>query len=127
MSTKTVNQCYLGTDGIINCIWQGDQSTKSVLKIGKDLQPFIAQIRESGKEVFILCDITRLGKIPLAARITGGNMIRELDFDRCAIYGNYFLLKGLVEAVILASGCKFKTKYFIDEKSARRWLLQKTS
>lgn len=116
------NSSYLGDDGLIYCFWAGDQSSQTVNKLRGELSSMTKKLRQQGKEVLILADITSLGKCSLASRYSGVSLLKSLDYDKAAIIGNYFLFRGIVEPVFLAAGQLFKMKLFDDLSEAKSWL-----
>lgn len=122
---KLGNRNYIGEDGFIHSIWVGDLNASVVERMGKELAGLVEEVRKKGKPVLILDDISKIGKVPLSARQAGFKVIKELDYDKCAIFGNYPLLAGLVKAVVLATGCSFKIKFVGNKQEAEAWLKNK--
>lgn len=123
-SKAYLNENFLGPDGLIHNNYIGDQTGVTVKQTEQELQHLTQKVRAKNKPVLIIVDISKIDKIQLSARHAGHHLIRNLDFDKAAIYGNHVRFKGIVEAVILASGCVFKVKLFESEVQARLWLTQ---
>src|SRR5688572_911053 len=96
------NSCFVQEDGLIRNIYQGDQSTSTVEQVEEQLLPLISRLRSQGKQVLILTDISKVGRIPLSARTRGLQLLKSLDFDKVAIYGPSRLQKTLVNLIILS-------------------------
>lgn len=113
---------YLGEDGCIYSIYEGDQTYESV-KAGTDETTLIAKkLRQDNQSVKISIDLTRLGKTHSAARKIGVEFLRLLDFDKIAIFGNSVFNKHLVNFIITASGKSSTVKYFNSKEEAQAWL-----
>lgn len=113
---------YLGKDGFIHNIYQGDQNASTVKKVWGQLDQLTKKVRAKGKRVLILTDLTKLGKTPLSARTAGLDLMRKLDFDKAAVFGGSTFNQLLVNTIVIASGRGFQIKYFSTEKEARDWL-----
>lgn len=111
----------MGRDNHLHEDWIGDQNTKTVEHTRAEVTKLVAAIRKKGKRVLILADITRLGKASLSSRIAGYKLMYDLDYDKAAIFGSY-RLKGLIDAVVQASGCGFKVRFFNNREQALEWL-----
>jgi hypothetical protein len=110
---------------LIHNIYIGNQTGATLMQTHLELDHLTARIRHKGKPVLILVDLSELGKVTLEARKVGLILMRDLDFDKAALFGNYYLLQGLVEAISLAAGRKFKVKLFTTKTEAKAWLLTK--
>ena len=70
-----------------------------------------------------MTDLRRLGKTSLQTRKIGINIMRDLDCDKVAMFGESPLIRSLVNLMLLSSGMGYKMKFFDNEKDARNWLL----
>jgi hypothetical protein len=120
--TDSQNENYLGQDGLIHNIYYGDQSVASVKQVDKELHKLVKTQRQNGVPVLIFSDISKLGKVSLKVRLLGADIVKNLDFDKAAIYGPSKVLEELVNFVILASGKAFQIKFFVDKSEAKSWL-----
>lgn len=125
MKNTQKNSNFIGEDGLVHNIYFGDQ-TVSTLKKGYDELTIITnKLKAEGKPILVLTDITKLGSINLQARTFAVKFIKEVDFDKVAIFGNIRVAEHVVNFIILASGRGFKIKYFSKEDEAKDWLISK--
>jgi len=117
------NRNFIGKDGLVHSLFIGDQNATTVKKTQNDLDTLVNKLNNLKKPILILADITKIGKVPLSARASGLVLMRDLSFDRCAIFGNYYLFKAIVDTIVLATGKSFKVKLFSNEHQAREWLI----
>lgn len=121
---KPKNKNYLGKDGFIYNVYEGDQSISRLKKAKAELLVLVAIVRKKHKPVLILTDIRNLGKVNLSARTFAVEFVKTVDFDKVAIFGNPLAVAHLVNFIITASGMGFKMKYFDNAEDARQWLLR---
>ncbi len=119
---KKCNKNYLGKDGLIYNVWIGNQTTATVKKTYRELEQINAQMRKEGRRALALSDITKLGKVTAGARREAYKLMRYSDFDRAAVFGNYFLFNSLISGLITASGMGFKVRLFHNLDKALEWL-----
>lgn len=117
------NSNSIGDDGLLHNVYVGDQTVATLKKIHLEIIALTARLRASGKPIYVLTDITKLGSINLQARMYAVEIIKSVDFDRVAIYGNPGAIEKIINFIITASGRGFKMKYFNNEKEARKWLV----
>lgn len=118
-----LNRNFLAEDGVIHNVFIGDQNAETVKKTGSELEKLGNKVRGSGGRVLILTDLSKIGKVSLSARVAGLELMKNLDFHKAAIFGNYNQFIGIVSAISQAAGRSFKVKIFNTEKEAREWLL----
>ena len=116
------NTNYIGDDGLIHNCYVGIQTKATLIKAKEELQKITGKLRKEGKPVHVLTNIVRLGKLNVEARMFAVEFIKEVDFDKVAIFGNHMIAEPLVNMIIIASGRGYKMKYFISEEDARSWL-----
>lgn len=121
-NTFQKNTNYIGEDGLIHNHYIGKQTVTSLKNAHDDLITITTSLRKKGKRVLVLTDITRLGSLTLEARMFAVDFIKDIDFDKVAIFGNYILAEQIVNVIIMASGRGYKMKYFNSEKDAKLWL-----
>lgn len=109
---------YIGSDGFIHNIYSGHQTLATLKAATRELTDLTAKLRSEGKPVLVLTDITNLTGLNLAARRYAVEMVKQIDFDKVAVFGNDSLLKTLVNFIVLATGRGFKLKYFGSRKEA---------
>ncbi len=106
-------------------LWVGDQNGESVKKSGIETEKLIGKLRKKNKQVFIVGDITQIGRITLSAKKSGLDLIRNLDYDKVAVFGNPFAFQKLVETLALAAGRNFKFRFCVSLEEAMDWLLDR--
>src|SRR5688572_28406386 len=110
------NKNYLGDDGIIYNIYEGDQSADTLKKVEEELPQLTRKLRQERKKVLILSNVTNLGRISLPGRIMGAKIIKNLDYDKAAVFGPSHLERSVVEVIANVAGRGFSLKYFNTEK-----------
>lgn len=122
-SANLQNRNFLGKEGLVYNIYNGNQTGATVKEVGAQLKVISLNLRKDNKRVLLLTDLRNIGKVNLSARIMGVQVIKDLDFDKAAIFGSDFLNEQFVNHVILASGRGFKIKFFNNEHDAKIWLM----
>lgn len=117
------NVNYVDKECLIHNIYIGDQTASTSKEQFSQLQKLINSLRSKNKKVLILTDLRRLGKTSLQTRKIGINIMRDLDCDKVAMFGESLLIRSLVNLMLLSSGMGYKMKFFDNEKDARNWLL----
>lgn len=117
------NSVTWGTHELICVLVQGNQTKDSVKHIEETCREFIKKLRGEKKRVLILVDLMSLGKTHSDARKVGVELVKKLDFDKLAVYGQDLYTKHLVNFVVAAAGKGIKVRYFFSDKEARAWLL----
>lgn len=120
---KSLN--YIGKDGLIHNIYYGDQNSQSLKKSSTELRKLAGILRKKKIKVLILADVSRIKKVNLGAKKTGLELMRSLDFDKAAIFGDYIKFKSLVNIITIAAGKSDRVKFFSNEEDATNWLLSK--
>jgi len=118
------NKNFVSSDGFLHNIYVGNQTVIVLKKVLQDLMVLTEQMRNEGKSVLILTDIRKLGTVNVHARIFAVDFIKQIDFDKVAIFGNRLILEQMVNFIILASGRGFKMRYFTNITDAKNWLLE---
>jgi len=118
------NKNFIGEDGFIHNVYEGDQSAQTLTQVEEELPKLTRKLRQDGKKVLVLSDISNLGRISLPGRIMGARIIKNLDYDKAAIFGPSHLERSVIEVIANVAGRGFSLKYFNDEKSAIDWLTE---
>lgn len=116
------NVNFIDSDGILHNIYVGNQTVNTLTSAHDELLEITTALREQGKRIIVLTDIRKLGKLNVEARMYAVDFIKDIDFDKVAIFGNHMLAEQMVNFIIIASGRGYKMKYFSCEKDARLWL-----
>ena len=119
----TRNKNYLGKDGLIYNIYIGDQTVASLEAAEKELQNLTKKLRSQNRSVLIFTDITELGHTPTIVRQKGLEIIRNLDYDKVALFGNEGPGLQIARLVINVSMMGYKIKAFNNKEDAKNWLL----
>lgn len=117
------NSIYL-KDGYIYSVYEGYQTQETVSTGISETEKLVHVLRQEGKPVHILIDLTNLGKTHSAARKLGVEGLRRLDFDKIALFGNSIFTKHLLNFIITASGKQPCVKYFDKQEEAQTYLMQ---
>ncbi|MBI3486317.1 STAS/SEC14 domain-containing protein [Candidatus Daviesbacteria bacterium] len=117
-----VNSVFLGEDSFIYNLYFGDQNSQTVAECSEQIDKLAKELRKQHKKVLIIVDLTKMGKTHSSARKVGLEVLKNLDFDKLAIFGTDLYTKYLVNLVVLATGRLDKIQYFSNEEEARDWL-----
>lgn len=121
----TGNMVTLGEDGVIRHILVGDQTRRDIIDLRVVTLPLIDQLRDSGKSVLLLIDVSRIKHTTSEVRIEARKML-EVDFDRMAIIGNSYL-QPIITFILQTVGKGDSVRYFVRSKDAEQWLHHPTA
>jgi hypothetical protein len=102
--------------------FRGKQSVKGVEDIAAAMREKISYLRKANSECLMLIDLTNIEKMNTEMRKVVIRSMKDLGFDKLAIFGGTPLIGGIARFLILVSGKSATIAYFGDEKSAREWL-----
>ncbi len=122
ISNSQNNYNFIGDDSLLNNIYVGVQTVATLNNAHEDLIDLTTMLRKDGKRVLVLTNITKLGKLSLEARLYAVDIIKDIDFDKVAIFGNHTLAEKMVNFIIMASGRGYKMQYFSSKEDAKFWL-----
>lgn len=117
------NQNFLGEDGLIHNVYVGDQTLAKFEKTIKELQQLGDKLRTEDKRVLVLTDITKLGRVPTNVRQRGLELIRNMRYDKVAIFGGEGVSMQIAKLLVKVSMMDYKIKIFENKKDALDWLL----
>lgn len=100
----------------------GDQTADSVDAFVDESLKFNSQLRAKNRPVLSLIDISRLGRSDYIARRAGVRRLRNVRYDRLAMYGANPFWKQLIRFMVHVSGRGRKVGYFDTRIAALRWL-----
>lgn len=118
------NSNQLDRDGLIRNTYVGNQTVTTLKKSLDELRGITQYLSAKKRKILILTDIRSLGKVPLSARSFAVEFIKQVDFDKVAIFGNKTFFEQIANVIIISSGRGFKMRYFTSEKEAKSWLLE---
>lgn len=118
----TTNKVSLSSDGIIHCQFTGDQTPAAVDEATKLVRKQVAALRRTGQPMIILIDITTVGEGRGAVRKKGGEVLRQLKYDKIAIHCGNRIDEVTVNFIIAAVGKKDSVRAFLKRGQALRWL-----
>ncbi|HJZ05002.1 hypothetical protein A2634_01760 [Candidatus Amesbacteria bacterium RIFCSPHIGHO2_01_FULL_48_32] len=116
------NQVFLGEDGFIHNIVQGDQDATAAQYIHDQTVKLASQLSVSNRPIKILSDLTDIGKVDSNARRIASNIIQETEVNKVAIFGGNRLMRHMVNLVIKATGKTDRVRYFDAFDQAISWL-----
>ncbi|MBI4033814.1 STAS/SEC14 domain-containing protein [Candidatus Saccharibacteria bacterium] len=126
-TTKKKVETFIHPAGFIEQHYTGLQTLNSVLAGLKELENHVKEVvREQGKPALILVDTTGLAKVDLSrrmlkARKTGTRLMRQLHFERAAIYGP-LAVQILVNTMARVGGVHKRIRVFDQRAKALKWL-----
>lgn len=117
------NNFFLNDDGIIEITTTGDRTSTSIQESAERVFALAADIRQSGRPVLILNDISRMGKLPPEGHKTFADITRAADYDRFALVGVDNVSRLAANLIAQSIGKTDKLKYFASREEALAWLL----
>lgn len=100
----------------------GDQTEESVQTMGKEAEKIIDQLRQEKKQVLLLDDIRKVGKVTSRGGSAVVSLGKKLKYDKLAFLGNPGILRLGANLMFQAIGKGGRLSYFEDEVKAIKWL-----
>src|SRR5690349_7235992 len=97
------NQAYLGDDGILYSVYDGQLDGPTVRTIIDQTWPIIEQLIEAKKPVLALADLTGITGVDLSARKYAGKALTQWPFDKVALWGGSLYLRKIASLVAVAT------------------------
>ena len=116
------NQFQVVRSNILKVTFEGEQDANTIQFAIDQVKQTITKLRSEQKKVYLLIDLLNLGLTHTSARNVGMNLLRELDYDKTAIFGKDLYTKYLVNFIIQASGKADVIKYCNSEQEALDYL-----
>ena len=116
------NKVYLGNDGYIHHVYDGDQTYSILQKDVEQIVELLKQRRGEKKPAKVLGDHTKIGKADSSARKAASEAIKNGDYDKLALFGTNVFHTVAANLIILASGRSKKVKVFKTRSKAIIWL-----
>lgn len=110
---------------IIEQTYEGDQTKETVTDGAARLQRIIDQFYKDNEPVNVILNITNVGQVPKEAQEATIKVLKELTFDKMAVYGANIYLNGLARIIIAATGRSNQIKVFDSKSEAEHWLSAK--
>jgi hypothetical protein len=109
---------------IIEQTYEGDQNEQTVTEGAARLQKIIDQFDRQKEPVNVVLNITNVGMVSRDGQEATVKVLKELPFDKMAVYGANTYLNGLATIIIAATGKSDKIKVFGSKMEAEMWLTQ---
>jgi len=116
------HRVFLNRDGFIEQVYTGDQTGDSIDQAIKKSTNIIKQMQKDGKSVLILVDSTKLGKLSTPTRKSSVEALRNIHYEKVAIYGPNPIAKAMINLIIHASGKHSSVRFFNERPAAEKWL-----
>jgi len=116
------NKVYLGEDGIIHHVYDGDQTYSILQKDVEKIIDLLKQRRLEKKPAKVLGDYTKIGKADSSARQAASEALKNADYDKLALFGTNIFHTVAANLIIIASGKSKKVKVFQTREKAIKWL-----
>ncbi len=117
-----MNTVRLGADDIIYQEYVGDQNRETVALVVEQAMMSIDTLRQKQKPVYMLVDISRIGRLDTGARSAAFEGIGKLDIDKLALCGATLFLQHVATLILSLSPKKDKVKMFDTNDEAKLWL-----
>lgn len=119
---QSKNQVFIGDDGFIHHVYQGDQNGPSIEKMGIDSDPLIEDRLDHNESILVIVDARGLGQADTAAQRQAKRFLATRHFHKVAIFGLPAHLRIVARLVTQVSGRGDKVRFFNDEAAAAQWL-----
>lgn len=117
------DKVFITQQNIIEIIVEGDQTVESVRQLGNAASLLGDQMRDAGRPVIILDNLSQIGKVPPEARQLVVDFIKHVEYDRLAMVGSNPLVRFGANLMFQASGKRNRLKFFESRHAAVEWLL----
>lgn len=116
------NQVFLGKDGFIYHVYDGDQTTEKMEADMVKIRELAKALRAEDKSVWIIGDYTGIGKATSGARKVANDALKTLDYDKIALFGTSVFHKVIANFIIRMTGQGLRAQVFNNEDQAKEWL-----
>ncbi|MFZ5554148.1 MAG: hypothetical protein ACOZCO_13610 [Bacteroidota bacterium] len=116
------NRIFIGEDGFIHHIYEGDQTFENVQKDVDTINALLAQMRKQNLPAKVLGNFSKIGKADSGARKAAGEAIKYGDFDKLALYGKNIFHTVAANLIITATGQRKRVRVFQTKEKAVEWL-----
>lgn len=116
------NQIFLGEDGFIHHVYDGDQTYDSLQKDVEQIIQLLKQKRRENKPALVLGDYTKIGKADSSARKAASEALKDGDYDKLALFGTNIFHTMAANLIIIASNKSKKVRVFKTKEKAIEWL-----
>ena len=116
------NQVFIGSDGYIHHIYDGDQTAAIIFSDVQKIIEHIKQLRSEKRNVKVLGDYTKIGASDSSARKAASEALKDADYDKAALFGTNVFHTVAANLIIIASGKRKKVKVFRTKQQAIEWL-----
>lgn len=114
---------FLNDNGILEIDSSGNKTASSIQASAEDIFALAKELRDAGKPVLILDDISQMGEMPPEAHKTFADITKAADFDRFALVGSDNIVRLGINLIAQSIGQPDKLKYFDSRDEAMAWLL----
>lgn len=116
------NQVFIGDDGLIHHIYDGDQNYEIMNKDMKIIGELIKELKDKNKSVRILGDYTKIKKADSGARKAANDALTALGYEKIALFGTSVFHKFAANFIITVTGKASTVKVFNTAEEAKQWL-----
>lgn len=122
MVSDDVAKAYLGDDGFIWEVYNGDQNAETIGKVVSETEKIMDDLQKQKKPIHIIVDTRNFGKTDLAARQIGGKVLRAWPYEKLAAFGPSKFFSTVINFMIIATGHSHNIRSFATEEEAKAWL-----
>jgi hypothetical protein len=116
------NRIFVNEAGFIEEVYEGDQPDDILGKALDQVAVLAKQTKSVKKPVMVMVDVTKMGKLTTASRKRTVKALKEIPFDKVAVYGYHTFTKALITLIIHAAGKDRDVKLFDTRTAAEAWL-----
>jgi hypothetical protein len=122
MAIPDGNRVWLRSDGIIETQYVGDQTPESIRGVVDTTAEIVKKLGREQRPVYILVDVSGMGRITAPARAAGFSALRKVPFQRVAIYGATRILRYIITFIVQAARKTNSARVFESRTDATDWL-----
>jgi hypothetical protein len=122
VAVRMVNRVFLSSAGIIEIEVVGDQTRATVAEMGEKATYYLEQLQKSGKPIYIIDNLQRMGQTTPDARAEVARLARQLQFDACAMIGDGSVMMRYGTNLMLRAIGRRNVRYFSRREPADKWL-----
>lgn len=119
------NKIFIGKEGFIHVIYEGDQNYDSIKEISEKVIQMCLALRGQAKPVRVLSDYSKIGHSDSGSRKAAFEELTKntgREYDKVALFGKSIYYTVAANLIIKASGKGIKVKVFTNKKNAEKWL-----
>lgn len=116
------NKVFSNDEGYTEIVFEGDQTSETMLATIKESLKYNDQLSSSGKPIKSLVDLTGMTSLDPGAAKQGIGGVATIAYDKIAVFGGSHDIIHKVGDILHLAGDESKTKMFNTREEALVWL-----